>query len=788
MGQLTPIPFQPNVAKDDSDYAASGAAINSDKIRWVRGAAQALGGWTRAGTDVMSGICRGADAYTTSDGDTYAVLGTHKKLYIFDGVRLWDITPIRSAATLGTDPFTTTAGGGSGQTVSVSVAHTSHGAIQGDTVYFTGASAFDNVTIGGGSGTLGTDPFSTTENSRLVVVEDTSHGLSTGDIAYFTGASAVGGITIGGSGSGSFGSTPFTTIEGSEIVTITLSSHGMFTGETITIASASAVNGITLDGDYTVTVVDANTLTVAASTQASADGSGGGSPTYTYERPYSVWVIDADSYLIEHPAAATSSADGGGGSVSYEYWIGYEITSITSANAYTIDVVASGAQSGTTGGGSSVEVQYDINVGLQDGIGGKGFGLGGFGQGGFGLNEPDVDIYQPRVWHIDNRGDYSYQNPLGGTIYEWTAILSRRSKALANAPAKVYGMLVTNEQAIMALGATSNEGDFQPNLIRYSDSTNVQIWTPGLINLAGDIPPLGDGSFLVTGRKARNGILVWTNSAMYAVGYTGQVDRLYDTTLVGTGSGALGPNAVVVDDGDAYWISRQRSTFVYRGGAPDHLPNPNRRWFENKLAPGQEYKVWGSIDNLYHGVFWLFPTTQQGDCDTYFRWDSGEDPAGRLGWSVGTFDRTAWLDNVVLDKPIAVDASGKVYFHEEGRGDNGDALTRFVEFAPVDIGGGDMLTTLKRIVLGMYSSDADNASFMGSLLVTVKLKEWPTSAENTRGPFTVLPGVNYPTANSTVIDVMAQARQIGMRFESTGNDDFWRLASVRADIGGGTAR
>lgn len=778
---LGKIQIIPTVNKDDTAYAASGQATDAQLIRWVRGWPQTWGGWGKAGQNALDGVPRNADTWTTAEGDTFAMIGTHKHLYAFDGARNWNITPIRKITEpAGSDPFTTTAGGGAGQTVEVTVTDTDHGAIEGDTAYIGGASDFDNLSFGTTSGTLGTDPFSTTENSRIVVVNHTDHGLTTDDIAYFTGASAAGGITVGGSGSGSFGTNPYTTVEDTETVVVALTAHGLFTGETVTISGGTAVNGITVSGDYVVTVTDANTFVITTDTQATASGTGGGTPSYSWVRPYTVYVLDDDNYMIMHPEAATSSASGGGGSVAFVYRKQYEILSITDADNYVIGVPATGAQSGTTGGGSAVDIEYEINIGLADGIGGKGFGLGGFGTGGFGLAQPDEDIVEPRVWHMASRGDYGYAAPLGGTIYEWTAILSRRAKALSNAPGSILAMLVTEEFSIMAFGCDCQNGVFRPMVVRYSDQTNVNIWQPGVANLAGEIGPFGAGSFFVTARLGRNGVMAWSNSAFFTFQYTANIDELYQSTIVGTGCGAIGPNAVVVDEGEAYWISRQRSFYVYRGGAPTHIDPPIRRFFESALAVGQEYKIAGNIDNYYHGVQWFYPTTQNGDNDSYIRWDILADPNGSVGWSNGSLDRTFWVDNVVLANPIAGDSSGNLYFQESGTGDNGAAVTRRIKFAPFDIMDGDRVANVNRMVIGM--------TLTGTAEVTVTYRYWPQNTVITKGPFQVTESATYPGTGSLVIDSMGQGRQFEIQVESSGADNFWRLDVIRADVSPGPRR
>ena len=771
---LRQIPFRASVLKDDPAYAARGFAIDSDKIRWVRGWPQARGGSSSASQDVLDGVCRGGHVYTTSDGRRWGVLGTHTRAYAYQGSRVWNITPIRSSATLGSNPFTTTAGGGSGQTVSVSVAHTAHGASEGDTVLIRGAAAFDNLTPGGASGTLSASPFQTIKGRRLVVVTHTAHGLATGDVARFTSATAVGGITIGGTSSGTYASNPFTTTADSVIIVVTHTAHGYADGEIVVVASAAAVGGITPDGSYVLKVVDDDSYIIAHTAAATSSATGGGaSATYSVEKSYGVHVETDDSYLIEHTLPATSTASGGG-TPGFEYAKMHPITSVTDADNYTIDVVATGAQSGTTGGGSSVDVDYEIATGLKDSAG-SGYGAGGYGSGPFGISESPSTYPNARTWAIDDRIDFAYLNPVDGTIYEWTANASRRAVALQNAPAQVRYMIVTDEFNVMAFGCTNNEGNFRPTLMRHSCSVNVEAWVPTASNTAGDEGPIGGGNAFIVAKNSKNGILAWTERSLHAFRYTRDQDDLYDQKKVGTGCGAIGPNAGSDDDGSSYWITPQKSTYVYQGGNPFEVPNPCRKWFESTLASGQGAKLWGTSDNFYPAVEWFFPATGAGDCDTYIRWDLSEG-GGIMGWSVGTWDRSLWIDNIVFDQPLAVSPTGALYFQEDGLGENGGSVTRFIEYAPTDIADGGILMNFSKLVLSIEMETGSAVS------ATLKAQQWPNNTVESKGPFAIR-NSPYPSSagTSAVIDSEVECRMLGLRIASDGSEDYWRLADVRYD-------
>lgn len=76
---------------------------------------------------------------------------------------------------------------------------------------------------------------------------------------------------------------PFTTSNGLPTVTVTDTAHGCSTGDFVTFSGASAVGGLTLNGEYQVTVVDTNSYTITASSNATSGATGGGTVTAAYQ-------------------------------------------------------------------------------------------------------------------------------------------------------------------------------------------------------------------------------------------------------------------------------------------------------------------------------------------------------------------------------------------------------------------------------------------------------------------------------------------------------------------------
>lgn len=142
---LQRIILPPGVAKHSTPLLNEGRWVDEDKIRSVAGVPETIGGWDRIdGNPVVTGICRGMAAWKTLDDHRLVGFGTHTKLMVYDQGDLHDITPLRASGTLGTDPFTTTSG-----SAVVEVAHTAHGLIDGATAIFSGAAAVGGITIDG---------------------------------------------------------------------------------------------------------------------------------------------------------------------------------------------------------------------------------------------------------------------------------------------------------------------------------------------------------------------------------------------------------------------------------------------------------------------------------------------------------------------------------------------------------------------------------------------------------------------------------------------------------------
>jgi hypothetical protein len=140
-----PIAPPPGVVITETGKVAAGRWTACDAIHFVRGAPQKIGGWVRQTTTPTSGQPRAAHAWRDNSANQFIAVGTYRKLYAYDtSLAQNDITPYRSTGTLGTNPFTTTSG-----SPNVAVNQNAHGVNIGDTVVFAGSSAVGGIAPNG---------------------------------------------------------------------------------------------------------------------------------------------------------------------------------------------------------------------------------------------------------------------------------------------------------------------------------------------------------------------------------------------------------------------------------------------------------------------------------------------------------------------------------------------------------------------------------------------------------------------------------------------------------------
>lgn len=211
MSDIIPLPIAPppGVVVTETNSVVAGRWIQPfDKIRFVHGRPQKLGGNVRLTSSAMTGVPRATHAWRDFDQNQYVAAGTDSKLYAFDSSYVkTDITPFSSTGSLGANPFTTVSG-----SAIVTVTHTLHGRAAGDVEIFAGATTFNGVTMNGTFTVVNV----VSANSYMVTAATTASASGSGgggavtfqyEIGVGTNLGAFGlGYGVGGYGLGTYGS------------------------------------------------------------------------------------------------------------------------------------------------------------------------------------------------------------------------------------------------------------------------------------------------------------------------------------------------------------------------------------------------------------------------------------------------------------------------------------------------------------------------------------------------------------------------------------------------------
>ena len=179
---LSKLGFKPGINREGTNYSNEGGWFDGDKIRFRSGYVERIGGWTRVTNDVIIGTARKIFDFVTLASQNLLFIGTEKKVYLENSGTFSDITPIRSTLTLGNNPINTTGGAGSG--VITVTTQTSHLALTGDFVTFTGLTDTDGITA-----------------AQLNIEHEITSVPSTTTFTVTTAGSATSGSTAGGGNS-----------------------------------------------------------------------------------------------------------------------------------------------------------------------------------------------------------------------------------------------------------------------------------------------------------------------------------------------------------------------------------------------------------------------------------------------------------------------------------------------------------------------------------------------------------------------------------------------------------
>jgi len=781
---------KPGLFTDGTRYSAEGTWYDSDKVRFRKGFAEKIGGWTKYVSARYLGISRKLHDWVTDSGNKYIGVGTNLKLYVNLGGNYQDITPLRvfdttTALLLGANPIAAV----DETSVITITCPEAHGAVAGD--YVTIASAAETASI---------DADKINKEHRIVALGDPA-GANL-DTKFRVVCSEQAGSTASGGGSSVTASFQIniglnTYVEGS--------GWGADTwGAGLWGASATLGQSLQLRLWSLVNFGDDMISNVRQGNIFFWDESGG---TGTPAKPLSdltrrtvtlgnnpITTTSGQAYIdVYDPGhgagvgdlvtldSATTTNDIAAARLN----VTMETTSVTSSGWRATLPSSGNADATGAGGGSSVSAVYKAGV---------------------------------------------YYTPVAATQV----------------------MVSDVARHVIAFGCNEiGSSTINPLMVRWSTSENAAEWRPRSSNSAG-YQELSACSEIVGALMGRQEILIWTDCGLISMRYVGS-PFYFSLTEVAKGMSMISPSAAVNAGGKIYFMDRggfysytgtvQKLTCPILTTIFDDIDLGQSHKVTCGSNPGFSEVVWlypsesGNGENDKYAIYnydeniWYSGTLVRGawshaGTKTYPLASSIEeytlsaDPittntdatsnvsiysqdhglvandeitlegvltVGGLTALVLSNQHTVVsitdVDNYVItiaDTATAATGGGSsikeirsnlLYSHENGHDDDGSAMTAYIETGDVDLGDGDQFWSVDRIIPDIHFRDAGSDD---AVTISLNGHNFPGEAQSSVASASIKKDTNQAF-------VRARARQISMKVESTGIGYGWRVGFVRLD-------
>jgi hypothetical protein len=699
--------FKPGINREGTAYDNEPAWFDCNLIRFRMGRPEKFGGWQKLLTSTYQGTARALHNFVSLAGVKYLGLGTHLKYYLVENNNAFnDITPIRKTST-------------------------------------------NSIT------------FAATNGSSTLTVTDDAHGAIPNDFVTISGAASLGGLITA-------------TVLNQEYKIVSVIDGNTYTitakdtsGSTVTANSSDTGNsGSGTDGVYQI-----NT---GLDTVVKATGWGAGLWGGTTEGALTTTLNDSGGISNSDTTIILTSATGfvAGDTIL----IGSELITIGSVSTNTLSSCTRGVQ-GTTAAAHS----DGASVRLATGNASTTNDFNGWGEAATsGVETATTNL---RLWSHDNYGEDLIINARGGGIYRWVENNTTSTRAVelngqtgANKVPTVGLEVLTSEidRHLIVFGAdpldatNSRTGEIDPMLIAFSDQENPLQFEPLSTNTAGSLR-LSSGSKIIGAAKARQEILVFTDTAMYSMQFIGP-PFTFGLNLINENTGLIAPKAAVTAPSGVYFMSYD-SFYVYNGTV-QQIPCTVRNYVFSDINQDQAFKIHGFSNNKHSEIGWFYPSASSTEINRYVIYNYQEQV-----WYYGQLNRTAWLDSNIEDYPQAV-GSNYLFQHEFGFNDDGSEMTNvFIESGDFDIGDGENFSFLRRVIPDVKFLDDDSAS---NINIVTKTRNFPGDNLSSGQTSTVSPATQQG-------HIRARGRQAVLRINSNDGDSGnlgvgWRLGVTRYDI------
>ena len=462
----------------------------------------------------------------------------------------------------------------------------------------------------------------------------------------------------------------------------------------------------------------------------------------------------------------------------------FEITSITSANAYTVTHTST-ASGSTSGGGGSGNAKYQINIGPATSTYGLGWGTDTWGSSTWGTASSSSDVViVGKNWSLDNFGEDLIATVLDGGTFIWDTSggTGARATALSNAPtASRFSLVSTDTRHLLIFGTETTIGSTgtQDDLFfRFSDREDATDYTPVATNEAGSLR-ISDGSKIIGAVKSAGQILVWTDTSLHGIQFVG-TPFTFGLRQLGANAGLIAQHAAIEVNGVAYWMSDD--AFYLYDGVVKKMPCSVQDFVFDDISYTNKNDIAVGLNTAYNEIIWYYPSANASQIDRAVAYNYLEGT-----WYTVSLGRTTWLGAYVYEKPIATEYNASatanistilgltagasfIYEHESGNNQaDGTAITAFLETGSVEIADGDQLMSVSKLV-----PDFDNLA--NTMTARLTLEQYPQSSSNVTSNASI-------TSSTEKVSVRGRGRAVKIRYTTNTVDDTpWRLGSQKLEM------
>lgn len=748
---LVKVSFTPGVNRESTSYANEQGWYDSDLIRFRKGRAEKIGGWTKLSSGTIQGTVRSLFAWSSLDARKYMGMGTDIKFYIEEGGTYNDITPLRDTNT-GTATFAATDG-----SATLTVTDASHGAIAGDYVTFNSAASLGgNITAAVLNQEFEIQSVPTA-NTYTITASATANASDSGTGGGSTVAQYQ--LTIGlvsastgtGFGTGFYGGTVAsfseTTLDGAitdSATSIALTSASLF--ETV---STSISANVLIDQRGTIPVADASGLPDVGTIKI-------GSENIIYASKSGNTLND----VTRGADGTTQAAHSSSASVTFVglILINQELVQYTGKSTNTLDAgVVRGVRGTTAVAHSDDDPVKEANDFITWG----------------GASAVNVDS-SLRLWPQDNWGEDLIFCVLDSTPYYWDETLGLSTRATdfasqtgaSDAPTITRQILVSGaDRHVICLGCNPiGETSQDLMMVRWCDQESPFDWTPTATNTAGS-QRLSSGSEIIAGIKTRQETLIFTDTALYSMRFVGP-PFTFGFTVLSNNVSVLSSISIASIGDRVFWMDLEN--FYAYSGRLQTLPCTVLRYVFDDINLEQAPKFFAAANRLFDEVFFFYVSSSATEIDRYAKFNYVEGT-----WDIGTLARTAWVDAGIHQRPRGsgiVSDNSFVFIHENGESDDGANMSSYIESSDFDLQDGNNFMFVSKIIPDIELSGTD-----AEVSYIIKTRDFPSSSAVTEATASVL-------ADTKKADIRCRGRTGILRVSSASTTTAWTLGETRLDL------